>query len=126
MTFLCVRRDMVSRANEQEITQVELLIAGQNDERNKARPGNRNSRLLCSCRPKSGGSFVNRDPSIVLHKFQLFERKGINRSGEFPAAVVRRLQRTVVVRLPRLLVLSAPRPYVLLGFRRRASMAPTT
>ena len=41
--------------------------------------------------PEERRLFVNRDPSSVLHKYQLPERKGINRSGEFPVAVIRRL-----------------------------------
>ena len=35
--------------------------------------------------------FVSRDPSSVLNAYQLRERKGINKSGEFPVAVMRRL-----------------------------------
>lgn len=35
--------------------------------------------------------FARRSPESVLHKYQLPERKGINRHGEFPVAVIRRL-----------------------------------
>jgi hypothetical protein len=35
--------------------------------------------------------FVGGDPDSVLSAYQLQERKGINKSGEFPVAVVRRI-----------------------------------
>lgn len=35
--------------------------------------------------------FVNHDSSSVLHQYQLPARNGINKSGEFPVAVARRL-----------------------------------
>jgi hypothetical protein len=41
--------------------------------------------------PQERRLLVSRNSASVLHKYQLPERKGINRSGEFPVAVVRRL-----------------------------------
>lgn len=41
--------------------------------------------------PQERRLFVSSNSASVLHKYQLPERKGINRSGEFPVAVVRRL-----------------------------------
>jgi hypothetical protein len=41
--------------------------------------------------PEERNLFEDGDPSSVLHRYQLPERKGINRRGEFPVAAVRRL-----------------------------------
>jgi hypothetical protein len=41
--------------------------------------------------PEERRLFADRDSSCVLSEFQLRERKGINRSGEFPVAAIRRL-----------------------------------
>jgi hypothetical protein len=41
--------------------------------------------------PQERKLFIAGDPSCVFRRYQLPERKGINRSGEFPVAVVRRL-----------------------------------
>ena len=35
--------------------------------------------------------FAKQDPSSILHRYQLPERRGINTSGEFPVAVIRHL-----------------------------------